>query len=182
MRISQMPMLASAALSVLVLAVAAPSFAADAPPDSGSGKDCSGFKKGSKEWKECMGRHSANREDAYALGYWLAKTGAYQEALDALHAAGGGESDPRFLTMIGFATRHLGHVDEALGYYHRALAINANLTNTRQYLGEAFLQKGEPARAREQLAEIGDRCGKDCEDYRKLGEAITAYDAGSFKG
>ena len=171
----------SAAFLGLAVVYSAPTLADSSPPDSGSGKACDKFKKGSKEWKECTGQHSENREDAYALGYWLAKTDAYQEALDVLKAAGGSENDPRFLTMIGFATRHLGRVDEALGYYERAPALNANMTNTRQYLGEAFLQKGDPGKARGELAEIKSRCGQNCEDYRKLAEAISAYETGSFK-
>lgn len=184
MRNRNLSSLALTAVTALALAgvLSAPA-ASDGPsPDGGSGtKSCDKFKKGSKEWKECMGKHSEDREDAYALGYWLAKTGAYQEALDVLRASGG-DNDPRVLTMIGFATRHLGRVDEALGFYARALAINANMTNTRQYLGEAYLQLGDPSRARDQLAEIKSRCGETCEDYVKLDGAIAAYAAGSFKG
>jgi tetratricopeptide (TPR) repeat protein len=173
---------AAAAFSVFALGLSEPILAD--MPDSGGGsgaKNCSKYKKGSNEWKKCMGLHMEEREDAYALGYWLAKTGAYQEALDVLREAGG-ENDPRVLTMIGFSLRHLGRVEEAIGYYDRALALNTNMTNTRQYLGEAFLQKGEPARAREQLAEIGARCGEACEDYRKLASEITAYEAEASKG
>ena len=183
MRTSTRSSMIFAAAAGLALAgpLSAPAWSDGPSPDSGSGKSCDKFKKGSKEWKQCMGQHSENREDAYALGYWLAKTGAYQEALDVLRQAGG-DNDPRFLTMIGFAIRHLGRVDEALGYYERALAINANMTNTRQYLGEAYLQMGDPARARGQLSEIKSRCGENCEDYRSLASAIAAYDTGSFKG
>lgn len=152
--------------------------------DSGGGSgssQCSKFKKGSKQWKECMAQHSEDREDAYALGYWLAKTGEYQGALNVLRQASV-ENDPRFLTMIGFATRHLGRIDEAMTYYDKALALNPNMTNTRQYLGEAFLQKGEPKHAREQLAEISSRCGEACDDYLSLSREIAAYENGSFKG
>ena len=141
----------------------------------GGGSKCAKFKKGSKDWKECMGQHAMDREDAYALGYWLAKTGEFDEALAVLTSAGD-ENDPRVLTMIGYATRHLGRVDEAMGYYAKALALAPNMTNTRQYLGEAFLQKGEPVRAREQLAEIATRCGEACEDYRSLAREITAFE------
>jgi tetratricopeptide (TPR) repeat protein len=173
---------AAAALSALALGFTGSAFA-DGPDsgDSSAAKKCSKYKKGSDEWKKCMRSHKEEREDAYALGYWLAKTGAYQEALDVLREPGG-ESDPRVLTMIGFSLRHLGRVEEAIGYYDRALAINENMTNTRQYLGEAFLQKGEPARAGRQLAEIGARCGVSCEDYRSLASAIAAYGAKAAKG
>jgi len=49
-------------------------------------------------------------------------------------------------------------------------------TTTRQYLGEAFLQIGDPVRAREQLAEISKRCGVACEDYQLLADEITKYE------
>ena len=78
--------------------------------------------------------------------------------------------------MIGFTLRKLGQVDEAMGYYFKALATRPDATTTRQYLGEAFLQRGEPARAREQLAEIAKRCGTTCEDYTALAEEIAKYE------
>lgn len=151
------------------------------PSGGGGAAQCSKYKKGSKQWKECMAQRSEDREDAYTLGYWLAKTGEYQEAIKLLQRAGG-ESDPRVLTMIGYATRHLGRIGEAMGYYDKALALNPYMTNTRQYMGEAFLQKGEPQHAREQLAEIGARCGQGCEDYRSLAQEIATYENGASKG
>ncbi|MFZ1110513.1 MAG: hypothetical protein WAN43_19480 [Rhodomicrobium sp.] len=172
--------LAAAAVSVFALGFSGPTLADMSDPGDGA-KKCSKYKKGSDGWKKCMRSHMEEREEAYALGYWLAKTGAYQEALDVLREARG-DNDPRVLTMIGFSLRHLDRIEEAMGYYDRALALNANMTNTRQYLGEAFLQKRDPARARQQLAEIGARCGEACEDYRKLASAITAYEAEASKG
>lgn len=142
---------------------------------------CSDLKKGSKAWKECMGKVKADEQSSadeqFAKGYWLAKTGAYAKALDVLKALPD-QDDARVLTMIGFATRHLGRVDEALGYYGKALAKNPELTNTRQYLGEAYLQKRDVAKARLELAEIGRICGSTaCEDYRDLAKEIALFEA-----
>jgi predicted Zn-dependent protease len=67
-------------------------------------------------------------------------------------------------------------VDEAMGYYFRALARRPEATTTRQYLGEAYLQLGDVTRAREQLAEIGRRCGTACEDYALLAQEIARYE------
>jgi len=150
-------------------------------PDSGGGSGssaCKKYKVGSKEWKQCMGQARQDLEDTYALGYWMAKTGEYEDALKVLGSASD-QNDPRVLTMIGFATRHLGRVQEALGYYAKALAANPNMTSTRQYLGEALLQAGEPAKAREQLKEIAKRCGTTCDDYQQLASAIAAFENGS---
>jgi predicted Zn-dependent protease len=79
--------------------------------------------------------------------------------------------------MIGFSLRKLGRIDEAMGYYQKVLAAHPDRTNTRQYLGEAFLQKGEPAKAKEQLAEIAKRCGVACEDYQLLADEIAKFES-----
>lgn len=114
------------------------------------------------------------RDDAaiYAAGVWAAKKGEYTRALDTLRSASN-QADPQIQTMIGFSLRMLGHVDEAMAYYQAALAQNPSLTNTRQYLGEAYLQKADRAGALEQLAEIAKRCGTSCQDYRLLAEKIA---------
>ena len=161
----------TAALAVLAFSSRA-SFSAGDPPKPEAPK-CTEFKKGSAGWKRCMGQHKDD-QSAYELGYTLAKAGDHAHALTALRSAKL-QSDPRIQTMIGYALRKLGHVDAAMGYYAAALASNPDLTNTRQYLGEAFLQKNEPAKAMEQLAAIGARCGTGCEDYSELAKAIAAH-------
>jgi predicted Zn-dependent protease len=118
---------------------------------------------------------SLNQDQVYSLGYWQAKTGEYDAALATLRSAAN-QHDPRVQTMIGFTLRKLGRVDEAFGYYFKALATRPDATTTRQYLGEAYLQIGDPARAREQLAEIAKRCGTACEDYAALAEEIARYE------
>lgn len=118
---------------------------------------------------------SLTQDQIYSVGYWQAKGGQYDAALATLQTAQD-QADPRVQTMIGFALRKLGRVDEAMGYYQRVLAAHPERTTTRQYLGEAFLQIGDPARAREQLAEISKRCGVACEDYQLLADEITKYE------
>jgi tetratricopeptide (TPR) repeat protein len=128
---------------------------------------------------KCKGKNCKDQDhhdDAiYSLGYWQAKSGEHAVALATLRTAKN-QADPRIQTMIGFSLRKMGRVDEAIGYYMAALAKKPSLTTTRQYLGEAFLQKGEPAKARDQLAEIGKRCGTACEDYTALADEIARYE------
>lgn len=164
---------ALATMALISAEVASANFGDPAP------SPCKKFKEGSKKWKECMGQvkpdDNSSAEEKFAKGYWLAKTGDYEKALGVLKALPN-QNDADVLTMIGFATRHLGRVDEALGFYGKALALNPNLTNTRQYLGEAYLQKNEVAKARIELAEIGRICGSDaCRDYRDLAREIAAH-------
>lgn len=149
--------------------------AADPPKPTPSPEKCKKFTKDSPDWKKCMKQTSRSDEERYELAYSQAMTGEYTEAIETLKAMSDAE-DPRVLTLMGFSVRKLGRVEEALGYYNLALTINPNLTSTRQYLGEAFLQKNEPARAKEQLAQIAQRCGVGCEDYLKLADEIAKFE------
>jgi tetratricopeptide (TPR) repeat protein len=115
-----------------------------------------------------------NQDEIYSLGYWQAKRGEYQAALETLRSAPDA-ADPRVETMIGFSLRKLGRTEEAMAYYQRVLSKYPERTTTRQYLGEAYLQMGAPDRAKEQLAEIAKRCGVACEDYQLLSEEIAKY-------
>ena len=118
---------------------------------------------------------SLDQDQIYSLGYWQAKNGEHRAALATLRTARN-QDDPRVQTMIGFTLRKLGRVDEAFDYYFKALATRPDATTTRQYLGEAYLQIGEPGKAREQLAEIANRCGTTCEDYTALAEEIARHE------
>ncbi len=117
-------------------------------------------------------------DQIYSVGYWQAKGGQYAAALATLRSARN-QADPRIATMIGFSLRKLGHLDEAMGYYHGVLAAHPDRTTTRQYLGEAYLQLGEPGKAKEQLAEIAKRCGVACEDYQLLAAEIAKFEGRS---
>jgi predicted Zn-dependent protease len=118
-----------------------------------------------------------DQDQVYSVAYWQAKRGEYAAALATLRTAEN-QNDPRIQTMMGFTLRKLGQVDEAMGYYQRVLAAYPDRTTTRQYLGEAFLQIGDVVRAREQLAEIGKRCGVSCEDYQLLADEIARFERG----
>jgi tetratricopeptide (TPR) repeat protein len=119
-------------------------------------------------------------EELFYAGYWLAKNGQYEKALGYLTLAQ--KKDERVLTYIGFATRKLGHVDEALPMYERALALNPDYAVARAYLGEAFLTKGQPEQARVQLSEIERRCGATCAPYVDLKGHIQDFEARASKG
>jgi tetratricopeptide (TPR) repeat protein len=159
----------------LLIAVSMPqSSSAMGDPPAPAPDKCKQYKEGSADWKRCKAqtKHLEDDEAAYARGYALAIAGNYAPALDALRSVGN-QADPRVQTMIGFSLRNLGMVDEAIAYYTAALGTNPNLTTTRQYLGEAFLQKGDRAGAEQQLAEIARRCGISCADYKALAAAIA---------
>jgi tetratricopeptide (TPR) repeat protein len=116
-------------------------------------------------------------EDLYAAAYERSQSGQYAEALTFLFRIEN-RQQPKVLNSIGYSTRKLGAIHTGMEYYHQALALDPNYTKTRQYLGEAYLQKDNVDKAKEQLAEIGDRCGGPCEDYTLLVNAIAAHVTG----
>lgn len=143
---------------------------------------CDAHAKGTAAWTACVGAASTamSDEELFYAGYWLAKSGDYETALGYLTRAQ--KKDERVLTYIGFATRKLGHVEEALPLYRKALEIDPNYVVARAYLGEAFLSKDEPDKARGELAEIAKRCGSGCPAYVDLAGHIADYEARAAKG
>src|SRR5262245_17300369 len=107
-------------------------------------------------------------ENAFAL----AKEERYVEALAVLDLL----QDPNTAVALnyrGYATRKLGRVEEGIGYYLKSVALDPGYAQVREYLGEAYVQKGDIAAAKAQLEAIEKICGKDCEEYTDLAEAIA---------
>ncbi len=168
-------------VGLAVVFASAPLTAAEAPQvskDVGpSSAVCDSRDRGTDAWKACVGVASAAMSDTelFYAGYWLARSGQYMEALRYLKLAK--FPDARVLTYIGFATRKLGDVEAALPLYAKALDLNPNYSVARAYLGEAYLTKNEPEKARGELAEIEKRCGKTCAEYADLAGHIARYEA-----
>lgn len=111
-------------------------------------------------------------DDLYEQGRELAKDGEYDWALEVL-AAIKDQNQPRVLNYTGYANRKAGRFDIGMGYYKKALTLDPNYVLAREYLGEGYVKAGRIDLAREQLAEIGKRCGVTCEEYQDLSDAIT---------
>lgn len=107
-------------------------------------------------------------ENAYAL----AKAHRYQEALAVLDLMEN-PNTAEALNYRGYATRKLGRIDEGIGYYLRSVALDPHYAKVREYLGEAYLVKGDPASAQAQLQAIKTICGTTCESYEHLAVAIA---------
>ena len=119
-------------------------------------------------------KYSAKKKGCATEAVALADEGHFREALDLLTRIKKQEQS-RVLNMVGYTTRKLGDVDKGLDYYQRALALDPNYLRAREYLGEGYLQKGDVAKAKEQLTAISERCAGPCEEYGKLEQAIVSY-------
>jgi len=125
--------------------------------------------------QKCAKKTSENEHDQlYEQGRELARAGRYGEAIVLLSSIAD-SGDPRVLNYLGYSHRKQGRIDVGLGYYEEALQANPDFTLAREYMGEAYLQKGDLRAARGQLSEIEKRCGSGCEEYVELQKRIDAY-------
>jgi len=121
----------------------------------------------------CLQRRSGILPDPEMTeyAYALAKADRYEEALDVLDTLQN-PNTPRALNYRGYATRKLGHTDEGITYYLKSVALDPAYPQVREYLGEAYVIQGKFDLAKDQLATIERLCGKECEYYQDLSEAL----------
>jgi tetratricopeptide (TPR) repeat protein len=102
----------------------------------------------------------------------LVKTGRYSEALAVLDLLSNPTTSVA-LNYRGYAARKLGRIDEGISYYLKSIALDPHYAQVREYLGEAYLVKGDMAGANAQLQAIKQICGIVCEEYEHLAVAIA---------
>lgn len=169
-------MLAATVLGLCVIACG--QARADGGGGGGGGSDnaqscAAGEVYDARQWK-CVKRAAAIVPDRELTdyAYMLAKKGRYNEAIDVLNVLKD-PNTPVALNYRGYATRRLGRVDEGIGYYLKSVALDPNYAQVREYLGEAYLVKGNLASAKAQLQAIKGICGTTCDSYEHLAVAIA---------
>lgn len=171
------PLSRSLAIPVLLLCLQAPQVFAMGNNDTESKTpDCPSGQVYDSVSKKCVPEKtsSLSDEDKTNYAYHLAKKGEYQAALNLLDSLKNANTAEAW-NYRGYATRKLGRTDEGIGYYQRSLALQPNYAKAREYLGEAWMVKGRPDLAKEQLKVIADICGQNCEEYRDLQAAIDGH-------
>jgi tetratricopeptide (TPR) repeat protein len=81
--------------------------------------------------------------------------------------------------LLGFAYRSAGQIEPAIDHYRRALKIDPRHRGAHEYIGEAYLRAGNPAKAEEHLVALKRACPIVCQERDDLGRKIAAYKAGS---
>ncbi len=145
-------------------------------------KECAMHCRSGYVWacgRGCVQQGSMKLDDGelFAEAVSLIRAEHYAEALELLWAIEACD-DPKVLNYIGFSTRKLGDLETGIKYYHRALEIDPDYALAREYLGEGYLEKGDLAAAKGELAQIEARCGTGCREYAVLDRAIADYRAG----
>jgi len=78
--------------------------------------------------------------------------------------------------LLGFSYRKTGNLDRSFRHYHQALELDPDHRGAHEYIGEAWLMRGDVARAREHLRELLRLCRAECEEYRDLDRAIADFE------
>ena len=80
--------------------------------------------------------------------------------------------------LLGFAHRKQASpdLDKSFEHYRLALDIDPGHRGAHEYIGEAYLMRKQPDKAREHLAALQRLCaGTACEEYQDLAKALAAY-------
>ncbi|PPR78436.1 MAG: hypothetical protein CFH01_01001 [Alphaproteobacteria bacterium MarineAlpha2_Bin1] len=78
------------------------------------------------------------------------------------------------LNLIGFSYRKLKNYDKAFGYYAEALEIDPKHKPTLEYLGQAYLETNNLAKAESTYSVLKELCAM-CKEKRSLNKAIKNY-------
>ncbi len=106
------------------------------------------------------------------------KSKNYDEAVDKLKEVLEADSrNANALNYMGYSYRKLGKYDLAFNYYTRALAVDPDHKGANEYIGEAYLEKNMPEKARVHLDKLAKLCNSSCEEYTELKKAWDAWQA-----
>ena len=112
----------------------------------------------------------------FAEGKKALSAGEWNRAITALKLAA--LRDPQnadIQNFVGYAYRRLRQLEPAFVHYRQAVALNPRHRSAHEHLGEAYLVKGDLAKAEEYLAALEDICLIPCVEYGDLQVAIAAY-------
>jgi tetratricopeptide (TPR) repeat protein len=118
------------------------------------------------------------RETDFQKAEYMIKGEQYAEAIPLLQkVVADNPRDADAWNYLGFASRKLGKLDEALGYYEKALKLDPRHKGAHEYLGELYLMMKNLPKAEEQLTLLKGICASNCEEVEDLEADIADYKA-----
>ena len=84
-------------------------------------------------------------------------------------------TDADVQNLLGYSLRNSGQLDKAFTAYNNALRLDPKHKGAHEYIGIAYLQLKQPAKAQEHLVALKGICGDNCEETQDLAKAIAAY-------
>ena len=97
----------------------------------------------------------------------------YKGALDELRDLAKDNQQADVYNLMGYTLRKTGDFTTSLTYYNKALSLQPDYKPAHEYLGELYLQTGDMAKAKEQLAALVKLCPSGCEEREDLEKAIS---------
>jgi len=115
----------------------------------------------------------------YDSGLKAVKAANWRIAIEHLErAATKHPRSPDVYNLLGYSYRKLGNLDRSFMHYKQALELDPEHRGAHEYIGEAWLMRGNAEKAREHLNELGRLCRSDCGEYRDLAQAIADFEHG----
>jgi len=119
------------------------------------------------------------RDDDYNNGVKAVKAENWPQAIAHLESAA--KKHPRSAdvhNLLGYAHRKNGNLERSFTHYQRALDLDPEHRGAHEYIGEAWLMRGDATKARSHLNELARICRSDCEEFRDLAKAIAEFENG----
>lgn len=99
----------------------------------------------------------------------------WKVAADSFGRVAGKFNDPDVYNLLAYSQRQQGDLDAAFKNYNMALRLDPSHRGAHEYIGEAYLMKGDVPSAEKHLQTLDRLCSRTCKEYKDLAEAIAAY-------
>jgi cytochrome c-type biogenesis protein CcmH/NrfG len=108
---------------------------------------------------------------------WPAAAAAMKEAVAAK------PDNADYHNLYAYSLRKGGtqDMDQVFKHYNEALRLDPKHRGAHEYLGEAYLQVGNVAKAKDELAALDKLCFFGCSEYSELKTAISQHEARAAK-
>jgi Flp pilus assembly protein TadD len=114
-------------------------------------------------------------KSTYAQAVEKVKARDFAKAIPLLSQVVSAEpSNADALNYLGYSYRETGDLKNAMTYYRRALAVDANHKGANEYLGELYVRLGDLPKAEAQLAKLNRLCSFGCAEYEELKRKVAA--------
>ncbi len=113
-----------------------------------------------------------DQDPDYRDGVAAIKANDYEKALVIFHRLQPERAAaPEVANWLGYAYRKLKRYPESKRWYDQALLLDPNYLPALEYQGEWFIETGDAASARANLARLERLCGQ-CHEWRDLAESL----------
>jgi Flp pilus assembly protein TadD len=122
------------------------------------------------------------RDPDYAAGLKAIEGKNWPEAIRLLSSAALRDTrNADIQNFLAYSYRNSGDVSLAFRHYHRALELNPRHRGAHEYIGEAYLMIGNPAKAEEHLKALDRICLIPCEEREHLLAKLAQYKQAASK-